>query len=84
MMLKKDFGALIRAERKALGLSQLELAEIVDLDIRHIHNIESGKCDLHFSTVLRLAAYLKIDLNEFKECAVCDENGNYRKDLFQL
>ena len=79
----KEFGNLVHEKREALDYSQEKLAEKVDIDLRHVYNVETGKCDLRLSLVLRLATCLDIDLNELKVYAKCDENGNYGKDLLK-
>ncbi len=77
----KEFGNLVRTNRKALDYSQEKLAEKVGISSRHIPNIEAGKCDMRLSLAVRLADCLNIDLNGLKVNAKCDENGNYGKDL---
>lgn len=79
----KEFGNLVRTKRKTLDYSQEKLAEKVDIDLRHVYNVETGKCDLHLSLALRLADCLDIDLNGLKKYIKCDENGNYRKELLK-
>lgn len=81
MKLKTKFGDLVYYQRKALGLSQEELAELVDISARHVHNIEVGKSNPGLSLVLRLAVCLHIDLNELKQYVECDERGIYWQDL---
>lgn len=72
---------MVYYRRKALGLSQEELAELVDISARHAHNIEVGKSNPGLSLVLRLAVCLNIDLNELKQYVECDERGIYWQDL---
>ena len=79
----KEFGNLVHEKREALDYSQEKLAEKVDIDLRHVPNIESGKCDVRLSLALRLADCLDIDLNGLKKYIKCDENGNYGKDLLK-
>ncbi len=79
----KNFGALVNTKRTALGYTQEMLAEKADTCLRHVANVEAGNCDLRLSLVLRLAACLDIDLNELKQYASCDQNGNYTKDLLK-
>ena len=83
MQFLKNFGNLVYAKRLALGYTQEELAEKVDICPRHVPNIEAGKCDLRLSLILRLAVCLDMDLNELKAYVECDENGNFRKDLLK-
>lgn len=50
----KRFGANVRRERMALGVTQEKLAEQVDLNIRSVQKIESGKINVLVTTVMRI------------------------------
>lgn len=53
------FGANVRRERTARGLTQEKLAEIADLHLRSLQKIEAGEINLLVTTVLRLKRALK-------------------------
>jgi transcriptional regulator with XRE-family HTH domain len=55
----KAFGANLRRERVACGLTQEKLAEIVDLNIRTIQKIEAGETNILLTTLLRIQHALK-------------------------
>jgi transcriptional regulator with XRE-family HTH domain len=57
----KKFGANLRRERNARGLSQEKFAEMAALHHRTIQKIEAGEINLLFTTVLRIQRALKID-----------------------
>ncbi len=44
-------GQILREARRDSGLTQEELSEVLDCSVRHIQNIEAGKCDPSFSLV---------------------------------
>lgn len=48
------FGANLERERKARGLTQEKLAEIVDLHPRVVQKIEAGETNLKATTLFRL------------------------------
>jgi transcriptional regulator with XRE-family HTH domain len=48
------FGANLRRERVARGLTQEKLAEIIDVNSRTIQKIEAGKLNILLTTILRL------------------------------
>lgn len=50
----KTFGANVRRERVASGLTQERLAEMADLNIRTLQSIEAGEMNLLVTTVMRL------------------------------
>ena len=57
-------GELIRRYRDAAGIKQELLASYVDLSRVSIHNIESGKQKVQLHTLLEIAKYLQIPLND--------------------
>ena len=62
---KKFIGNKIKSYRKKLGITQSELAEMVDLSDQHISRIESGCYVPSLTTFCDLVNVLKIDLQEF-------------------
>lgn len=52
------FGANVERERKARGLTQERLAEVVDLHPRVVQKIEAGETNLKATTLFRLQAAL--------------------------
>ena len=53
-------GNNIRAERNRLNLSQEQLAQLANLQTHHISNIENGKFDIKFTTLLALLKALNV------------------------
>lgn len=52
------FGANVRRERVARGITQEKLAEIVNINSRTVQKIEAGKLNILVTTVWRLQAAL--------------------------
>jgi transcriptional regulator with XRE-family HTH domain len=50
----KQFGANLRRERYARGLTQEQLAELVDLNIRTVQKIEAGDINILLTTLIRI------------------------------
>jgi len=50
----KGFGANVRRERVAAGLTQERLAEKADLNIRTLQSIEAGELNVLVTTAMRL------------------------------
>ena len=50
----KELGANIRRMRTAQGITQQQLAEAADLNIRNVQQIEAGEIDVLFSTLARI------------------------------
>jgi DNA-binding XRE family transcriptional regulator len=55
----KEFGANVRRERNAKGLTQEKLAELVDVHWRTIQKIEAGQLNLLLTTVLKVRKALR-------------------------
>ena len=50
----KNLGDNIRRERMAQGMTQQQLAEFADLNIRNVQRIEAGEIDVLLTTVVRI------------------------------
>jgi transcriptional regulator with XRE-family HTH domain len=50
----KQLGDSIRRERVAKQISQQQLAELADLNIRSLQRIEAGEVDVLLTTVVRI------------------------------
>ena len=62
-------GQKIRFERKKRNLSQEELAELANLSIHSVSNIENGVTDVKYSNLLQIAQAF-----EMKLCELLDFN----------
>jgi transcriptional regulator with XRE-family HTH domain len=56
---KQAVGGRIQRRRKELGLTQERLAEIAEVDRKHISSIETGKAEPGTWTVFRIAGALQ-------------------------
>lgn len=69
-MLYEQFGLNIVYYRKRKKLTQLQLAELVDIDRSHISAIELGKVGVSFDVIFKLAEVLEVtpkDLFDFRD-----------------
>lgn len=64
-----DFGALVRAKRKALGWTQAELAARCGTGERFIVELEGGKPSCHLEKSLIAARVVGIQLGDLKDTA---------------
>lgn len=60
-----QFGALVRATRKANGLKAWQLAERVDIDAKHLGRIERGEKQPSFELIIALAQVLNVSPSKF-------------------
>lgn len=56
----RALGAVIREERKKLGVSQEDFAEICDFHRTYVGQLERGEKNLSFTNVLRVARVVKL------------------------
>jgi transcriptional regulator with XRE-family HTH domain len=61
---EKRFGAKLAYVRKSRKLSQMKLAEIVDMNFNYIGQIERGEANVTIKTMHILANALDIELKE--------------------
>lgn len=48
----QDWGVAVRARRRALGLTQQEVAELADVAVRTVHAVEAGKATLRLDALV--------------------------------
>jgi transcriptional regulator with XRE-family HTH domain len=66
-------GQAVKARREELGLTQEQVALRGDLQQKWISNIETGKRDLQYSSLRRLAPLLELSAAELMERAEARE-----------
>lgn len=57
-----EIGALVRAARKAQGLTQVQLSAACGVGTRFIRELEHGKPSCHMGKALQVMAMLGLDL----------------------
>ena len=62
--LEKRFGAKLAYTRKSKKLSQMKLAEIVNMNFNYIGQIERGEANVTIKTMIALANALDVELKE--------------------
>lgn len=62
--LEKKFGAKLAYIRKSKKLSQMKLAEIVDMNFNYISQIERGEANVTIHTMKILADALNVEMKE--------------------
>ena len=61
--IKKSFGARIKEIWESKGLNQEQLAELVNMESRHISRIETGKSFTTLENIAKIAVALDVDIN---------------------
>lgn len=60
--IEKKFGAKLAYIRKSKKLSQIKLAELVDMNFNYIGQIERGEANVTIKTMSRIAEALGVDV----------------------
>ena len=63
--LQKKFGAKLAYVRKSKKLSQMKLAEMVDMNFNYIGQIERGEANVTIKTIKVLADALEVEAKSF-------------------
>ena len=62
--IEKKFGAKLAYIRKSKKLSQMKLAELVDMNLNYIGQIERGEANVTIKTMKNIADALDIEVSE--------------------
>lgn len=81
MDLKQKFGRQIRAVRKAKGLTQEQVAELIDRSTRAVSDLERGKSLPRPETLVVLSERLEVPLRSFFDFEVKGAGDPKRADL---
>ena len=57
-----DLGAVIRAERRRQGMTQVELAGLADVGVTFLSQLENGKGSAELGKVLQVLTMLGVDV----------------------
>ena len=82
--LKEKLGARIRELRKSLGLSQEQLAELIDMDKPNLSNIERGKRFMTAETLEKIANALKTTERELFNFNKTEPEKYLRQDIIDI
>lgn len=77
-------GQRIRKTRKAHGLSQEQLAELVGISTTHMSHIETGNTKLSLPVLVSLAEALEVSTDDLLFCGSSTERGSVLAELTQL
>jgi y4mF family transcriptional regulator len=58
----KELGERIRARRHELGLTQTEVAEVANTNLRFVSELERGKSTARLENIMRVLATLGLEL----------------------
>jgi transcriptional regulator with XRE-family HTH domain len=78
------FGLLVRSVRKSRKLKIWQVAEKVDIEVKHLGRIERGERQPSFDLIISLAKCLNVSPSKFFEFESTDDPKTLRKNIEQL
>jgi len=79
-----QFGSLVRSIRKSRRLRIWQLAEKVDIEVKHLGRIERGERQPSFDLIISLAKSLGVSPSKFFEFESTADPKTLRKNIDQL
>jgi transcriptional regulator with XRE-family HTH domain len=79
-----QFGSLLRSVRKSRKLKIWQLAERVDIEVKHLGRIERGDRQPSFDLIIALAKCLNVSPSEFFDFDSTADPKTLRKNIDQL
>ena len=84
MDLKRDFGLRLKELRNKKGITQYQLAEMVDIDPKHMSHIETGRSFPKADLIEKFANALKIDYTKLFKTEHLQPKGTLIKQINAL
>lgn len=81
---KKFIGRVIRQARKRAGLSQAELAEMVNMTDKNLCNIENGKQFPQLNNFFRILEILKLTTDDFQVNCPTPTNNPIKNEVLKI
>ena len=78
-----EIGQRIRKYRKALGLSQEQLAEKTDISVTHMSHIETGNTKLSLPVLVALSRTLGVQTDDLL-CGTYSGKGKAQDEIIEL
>lgn len=80
----KPVGKRIQEARKAIGLTQADLADRLDISVSHMSSIETGRANFGVETLMRITEILKVSADSLLRTDIPEVSGIYAGDMEQL
>jgi transcriptional regulator with XRE-family HTH domain len=79
-----QFGDLVRSVRKSRKLKIWQVAEKVDIEVKHLGRIERGERQPSFDLIISLAKSLNVSPSKFFEFESVADPKTFRKNIDQM
>ena len=80
----KPVGKRIQDARKAMGLTQADLADKLDISVSHMSSIETGRANFGVETLMKITEILRISADSLLRTDIPEVSAIYAGDLDTL
>lgn len=80
----KQVGVRIQNARKAVGMSQADLAEGLDISVAHMSSIETGRANFSVEILMRMTEVLNVSADSLLRTNIPEVSAIYARDMEDL
>lgn len=80
----KPVGQRIQEARKAIGLTQADLADKLDISVSHMSSIETGRANFGVETLMKITEILKVSADSLLRTDIPEVSAIYASDMDEL
>ena len=80
----KPVGKRIQDARKAVGMTQADLADKLDISVSHMSSIETGRANFGVETLMKITEILKVSADNLLRTDIPEVSAIYAGDLDAL
>jgi len=80
----KPVGKRIQEARKAIDMTQADLADKLNISVSHMSSIETGRANFGVETLMRITEILKVSADTLLRTDIPEVSGIYAGEMEQL
>jgi len=80
----KPVGKRIQDARKAIGMTQADLADKLDISVSHMSSIETGRANFGVETLMKITEILKVSADNLLRTDIPEVSAIYAGDMDTL
>ena len=80
----KPVGKRIQDARKAIGMTQADLADRLDISASHMSSIETGRANFGVETLMKITEILKVSADNLLRTDIPEVSAIYAGDMEQI
>lgn len=80
----KPVGKRIQEARKAIGMTQADLADKLNISVSHMSSIETGRANFGVETLMKITEILKVSADNLLRTDIPEVSTIYAGDMEQI